>query len=691
MSKLDQQPPRIPLVDSYGKVTPPWRRYFDDLQKRVGGTDAKTIDEIETILDRTVHIADYLERTGGDVLAAFELAFAACSALINSGAYSRAYLELGGLKLEVPPPGLVVPSTAKYTTMQHGTLVAAYDPGEEWTETDADDIAHLAAFEKVSEQGKEWIHKKPVLTLETGCIGFQMVEVSIDGQGDAEERQSAGVRVKGNTADRKWIGGKVEKCATYGGYIGNANKNEGQIDIDGVEFKVNDRNTRLGRNSYGLIVSGNDMGVSNCVFSNAHACLLVTTSGATVHFDNNDFFNGARFDIEGFQHRTIEYHGNTCTFRSRRHGNGQAHWYSHDVFFFPTKWGITEGTGDDPPISYHHFYPSKLDDDLGKFGQFWGETPIDLITEIAWFFAEPGDGITTSWAIDTAKLTSYKGYVTTLPSGKFVFLQMADTDKTLTLATMVAGAKLLIEDKDSDKEVGLAAYGNAAEILADGRQFRVQSNGILLGGDDNANPQLGTDSKPFTDAYLNQVVGKQLDFIPGATLTTPASGNRGLHMDSAQRLGIIKSDASVVYPALLASTDASAVPSGAAGELSTVKVNAGSAVSLTTATPTNLGNFTLGAGKWDVFLNVVFVGSGATVSGMQASISSTSATLSTAPEQYGVQASNLVTATGALASINVGPYPINSATSTTLYAVAQATFSAGTMTAYCYMYARRPV
>lgn len=659
-------------------------RAFEDVSY-MGQVDVPAIEEV---LNQTVYFSTYLANAGGDVLQAFALAFAACAAKIESGEYSRVYLELSGKKLTIPAPGLKIGSDAKYITMQHGTLV----PSEgDWEEEDLDDISHLAEYETVTQQNKPWIHQKPILTIDGGNIGFHMVDISVDGQGEASERQCAGVRVKGNTADRKWIGGKVERCATYGGYIGNKNKNEGQIDIDGVEFKVNDRNSRQSRNSYGLIVSGNDMGVSNCVFSNAHACLLVTTSGATVHFDNNDFFNGARFDIEGFQHRTIEYHGNTCTFRSRRHGNGQIHLYSHDVAFFPTKYGITEGTGDDPPLSYFHIYPTKLNDDIKTLLIYPSETPIDLSTDIDWFRFEPGDGVTTSWAIDTASLDGLRGYLGTAPSGKYTLLQTSNTEKVLTLRTAIDGAELLLQDKTTDKDVGLAAFGNAAELLADGRQFRVQSNGILLGGDDNGSPQLGTDSKPFVDAYLNQVVGNQHDFIPGATLTTPASGNRGLHMDSAQRLAIVKSDASVVYPVLLASTDSSSVPSGAAGELSTLKVNAGSAISLTTATAADLGSLTLAAGKWDVFLNVVFVGSGATVTGMQASISTTTATLSTAPEQYGVHASNLIGATGNLASINVGPYPINSATSTTVYAVVRGDFSAGTVTAYGFMHARRPV
>ena len=677
MADVIRVPNRLVLSRALGGQ-PEAIRAFEGLA-RIGAT---TVPGIEEVINETVNFSIYLERAEGDYLKAFELAFAACAAMIDSGEYGRVYLMLNGRNMYIPPPGLKVPKTAKYITMMRGGFIPV---AGDWTEDNEADIAHLAEYEKVTKQGKVWDHRKPIITLEEGCIGFQMVDIYVDGKGAAETRQCAGVRVLGPTADRKWVGGKVENCETYGIYIGDKDKNNGAVDITGVEIKPNSRNSRQDRTAYGLIVSGNDMKMTDLTISNAHAALLVTTSGATTFFINCDFFNGARFDIEGFQHRSIEYHGNSCTFRSARHGNGQAHWYSHDVFIFPSKFGITEGTGDDPPLSYHHFYPSKLDDDLGKFGQFWGETPIDLITEIAWFRVEPGDGITTSWAIDTAKLENYKGYVTTIPSGKFVFLQMANTDKTLTLATLVEGAKLLIEDKDTDKEVGASAYGNALELLADGRQWRVQTNGVLRGGDDNLSPKIGTDATP-----ISQITSKQYEFVPG-TPTTPDTGVYGAFFDASNRLTMITPGGASKNLPLFASPNADAIPAGTVGEFKELRVNSGAAVSLTTATPVNLGSLTLEPGKWDVDLAIVFVGSGASVTGIAGSISETSATMVTnAADQYAAQGSNLTAYTGTIGRISAGTYQVSEDAPVTLYAVAQGNFSAGTMTAYGYMRARRP-
>lgn len=124
--------------------------------------------------------------------------------------------------------------------------------------------------------------------------------------------------------------------------------------------------------------------------------------------------------------------------------------------------------------------------------------------------------------------------------------------------------------------------------------------------------------------------------------------------------------------------------------LETVVVS-GSAVSLTTATAANVGaGISLPGGDWDVTLSIVYTLSGATTTETRASVSATSATHSSTATANTQTARSLTTATGTIVE-NVGPVRIAvpGQTATTFYAVASATFSAGTVTAYGTIRARR--
>lgn len=115
---------------------------------------------------------------------------------------------------------------------------------------------------------------------------------------------------------------------------------------------------------------------------------------------------------------------------------------------------------------------------------------------------------------------------------------------------------------------------------------------------------------------------------------------------------------------------------GFIGELKSAQVLLGSAVALTTATGANITNITLTAGIWDVSGTVNFTGAptGTSYSG---SISQTSATLSnpimTTPTSPTAVSTNGVALT---------PFRIEVNTNTTVYLVAQATFTAGSVSAY---------
>jgi len=127
--------------------------------------------------------------------------------------------------------------------------------------------------------------------------------------------------------------------------------------------------------------------------------------------------------------------------------------------------------------------------------------------------------------------------------------------------------------------------------------------------------------------------------------------------------------------------------SGNIGEFVSSSISVGSAVSLTTATAANVTSISLTAGDWDVSGMVSFNETTSTVTARTAGISSTSATLPTdGSEGYcGVQ-SNL---TSEINSITLPVKRISIASTTTIYLVCKATFSAGTCGGFGTISARR--
>lgn len=133
-------------------------------------------------------------------------------------------------------------------------------------------------------------------------------------------------------------------------------------------------------------------------------------------------------------------------------------------------------------------------------------------------------------------------------------------------------------------------------------------------------------------------------------------------------------------------TNGALAGAGVLGETISSAIASGSATSLTTATAKNITSLSLTAGDWDVSGNVNFVGSTATASLLQGGISATSATVPT----DGTEVFSGLTALGSgTDSVTLPRKQINVAATTTVYLVGKSTFSAGSVTAYGSMSARR--
>lgn len=130
---------------------------------------------------------------------------------------------------------------------------------------------------------------------------------------------------------------------------------------------------------------------------------------------------------------------------------------------------------------------------------------------------------------------------------------------------------------------------------------------------------------------------------------------------------------------------------GNLGEIIESEILVGSAVALTTNTSANVTSISLTAGDWDVWGNVWYTPAATTsITIHQGAINTVSATLPTAPGAgafYKVVEAALVP--NAIFGESVGQRRLSLSATTTVYLVAQATFTISTLSAYGYIGARR--
>jgi hypothetical protein len=130
---------------------------------------------------------------------------------------------------------------------------------------------------------------------------------------------------------------------------------------------------------------------------------------------------------------------------------------------------------------------------------------------------------------------------------------------------------------------------------------------------------------------------------------------------------------------------------GSVGEYISSTVLTGSAVSLTTATSANITSISLTAGDWDVSGAISFnMAASTSVQQYQVAVSTTSATLPTTPPWARQNLNVNPYAPGAIsAHIAAGIVRMSLSGTTTVYLVAQSSFTVSTMSAYGFIAARR--
>lgn len=134
-------------------------------------------------------------------------------------------------------------------------------------------------------------------------------------------------------------------------------------------------------------------------------------------------------------------------------------------------------------------------------------------------------------------------------------------------------------------------------------------------------------------------------------------------------------------------TNASNAGAGIVGEYVSSIVTSGSALPMTSGVPLNVTSITLSAGDWDVSGNVfTSPEAGTLTSSFQGAVSTASATF---PGAAASAITYPAAVAGAFLGLACGTTRINVSAPTTVYLVAAAVFSAGTLAAYGVINARR--
>lgn len=147
----------------------------------------------------------------------------------------------------------------------------------------------------------------------------------------------------------------------------------------------------------------------------------------------------------------------------------------------------------------------------------------------------------------------------------------------------------------------------------------------------------------------------------------------------------------VVTPNIIGVQDGSAAAAGSEGEYIITLVAVGAPVSLTTATPANVASVVLTPGDWNVDGNINFTAASATVANGSlwvGGINTTSATIPTDGTEVQLNP-GASTTTSFKDGVTIINKRVSVTTTTTVYLVAEVTFTAGTVGGYGKIAARR--
>jgi hypothetical protein len=173
--------------------------------------------------------------------------------------------------------------------------------------------------------------------------------------------------------------------------------------------------------------------------------------------------------------------------------------------------------------------------------------------------------------------------------------------------------------------------------------------------------------------------------LTGRTGIVFATGGSGDYTDTIER-GRIKEDGSAAFQGTKTNDNAAV---GYIGEYKDASVLIGAPAALTTTVASNLQNVSLEAGDWDVSCAIYYLPSSATVQQLQASLSVVSATLDNTPGRLATEQLGSMSMNGVIHTVMIPPTRFSLSSTTTVLCVGRAVFSAGTVSMFGTIRARR--
>jgi hypothetical protein len=229
------------------------------------------------------------------------------------------------------------------------------------------------------------------------------------------------------------------------------------------------------------------------------------------------------------------------------------------------------------------------------------------------------------------------------------------------------------------------ATTDTAQTITGAKTFTQPIVGNVTG---NVSGSASTLAPGNTIAISGAVTGTATSFNGGAAISIPAIITSGATITSPNLAGT--ATGSLISTVLQGITDGVAASTGFVGEIISSTIAVGSAVTLTSGTTSDVTSISLTAGEWYVNGQVDYrAASSTSITILTQGVSSTSATLGGQDTfSRNVSAAFVPTASNDV-GLPVRGQAISLTATTTIYLVANATFSANTLSAYGTLQARR--
>ena len=369
---------------------------------------------------------------------------------------------------------------------------------------------------------------------------------------------------------------------------------------------------------------------------------------------------------------TTTYSTCSSTTRSERHGGS----YSGG--------NVTLGAG-----CYSHIYGTNLSGNsyaLAVNGTLYGEA-------LTGSMRIKSGGSSALMAMYNPNMTKSSGYNIDMTSGGQLLLSggilntVAGTANIYLPTANTASTLHAISGLITGTGSGVVCVSGTTTYVAYGFNLAPITNCTLVSGYQGPTTFLGSITSPAATALT-----VQSGTTGAATFDSGTTGAVNIGTGASIKTVTIGNSTSGSKVNIYGETNGVAAAAGYVGQPISSLIPSGSAVSLTTATPANVTSILLTAGDWDVEGSVTYVANTASAvvsSAWESGINTVTATLPTdGTEQFfGIAA--VIATTSFNTSLTIPRKIINVSTSTTAYLVAESTFTAGTVTAYGNITARR--